>query len=112
MILDTYYVAVWCVENFLERLKVEKTPQKQGVAHGKWPVDPAKYGVSNHKNDLIRAFMVAESFLRVVWTRRLFSEIDMILNNSPSTYIDVLRCVENFLQPLEVEHLHHKNFTF
>ena len=90
MVLDTYYVAVWCVENFLEPLKVQKTPQKQGVAHGKWPVDPAKYGVSNHKNDLLCAFVVAKSFLRVLWTRRLFPDIDMILNNSPKIYIDVL----------------------
>ena len=66
MILDTHYVVVRCLGNSRGPLEVQKTPQKQGVAHGKWPVDPAKYGVSNHKNDLIRAFMVAESFLRVV----------------------------------------------
>ena len=66
MILDTHYVVVRCLENFLGPLEVQKTPQKQGVAHGKWPVNPIKYGVSNLQNDLFRTFIAVESFLRVL----------------------------------------------
>ena len=112
MILDTHYVVVRCLENFLGPLEVQKTPQKQGVAHQKWPANPPRYWVWNLKNDRLRTFMAVESFLRIVWPPRLLSEIAMTLNNSSNIDNDGIRPLENFLRAPQVETFLQKNLTF